>query len=116
MPTTCRHCINSVSLYDAVYGLMSKGLFGACVTYISTCGSYLFQSLTQMRRMHKATIARGRGGGGGMAAQERLELIRTLEGDKFTVAKARSGLRAWLRWSDEGRAVERAVGKLLAGG
>ena len=53
------------------------------------------------------------------AAQTRLTEVRKLQerqGAELTVAIARRELRKWLRVSDEGKAVESAVGKLLAGG
>ena len=62
-----------------------------------------------------AAIA-GAGAAAAAAAQERLDEIRERMGDKLTVREARSSLRAWLRASDEGRAVESAVSRLLAGG
>ena len=105
--------INSKSLYNSVTDIMPKGLFGP---------RHLHKHLWKLPipefdpadELH-SEIANA-GAATTEAAQERLELIRTLEGDKFTVAKARSSLRAWLRGSDEGRAVESAVGRLLAGG
>ena len=45
-------------------------------------------------------------------AAERLASLRE-ERDRVTVTIARRELRAWLRASDEGRAVEAAVGRLL---
>ena len=50
------------------------------------------------------------------AAGKKLEELREQRGDKLTVTIARRELRTWLRASVEGRAVETAVGRLLAGG
>ena len=66
------------------------------------------------QRLHTDIAAAG--AAAAAAAQEKLERVREVEGDKFTVAKARSELRKWLSWSDEGQEVERVVAKLLAGG
>ena len=48
-------------------------------------------------------------------AAARLEQVREERGDKLTVTIVRRELRAWLRSSPEGAAVEAAVGQLLAG-
>ena len=42
--------------------------------------------------------------------------LQERQGAELTVAIARRELRKWLRISDEGKAVESAVGKLLDGG
>ena len=55
-----------------------------------------------------ATAARG--------APERLADLRSQRGERLTVTIARRELRAWLRASAEGAAVEAAVGRLLGGG
>ena len=104
--------INSDSLKQAVQPLMTKGLFGPRDLH-----KHLWRlpipEFDASEKLHN-DIARA-GAAAAEAAKERLELIKTQEGDKFTVAKARSSLRAWLRASDEGRAVESAVSRLLAG-
>ena len=48
-------------------------------------------------------------------AAARLEQLRQERGERLTVTIARRELRAWLRSSPEGAAVEAAVGQLLAG-
>ena len=47
-------------------------------------------------------------------AAQQLERLRE-QRDKVTVTVARRELRRWLRESPEGKAVERVVGRLLAG-
>ena len=49
-------------------------------------------------------------------AAKKLAQLREQRGDKLTVTIARRELRKWLRMSPRGRAVETAVGRLLAGG
>ena len=49
-------------------------------------------------------------------AKKQLAHVREERADKFTVTIARRELRAWLCASEESKAVETAVGKLLAGG
>ena len=48
-------------------------------------------------------------------SKKKLEELRREKGDRMTVAIARRELRKWLRESKEGKAVEKAVGELLAG-
>ena len=48
-------------------------------------------------------------------AKTKLEGLRSQRGDDLTVTIARRELRAWLRASDEGQAVEDSVAKLLSG-
>ena len=105
--------INSDVLYESVQSLMPKGLFGA---------RHLQKHLWRLpipefdpsQELH-ASIAEA----GAKAAAEtgkQLEKLRKERGDKLTVAIARRELRKWLRASEEGKAVEAAVGKLLGGG
>ena len=105
--------INSDALFESVKPLMPKGLFGA-----RHVQKHLWRlpipEFDANEKLHNEIAEAG--AAAAVAAQERLELIRTLEGDKFTVTIARRELRKWLRASEEGRAVESAVGKLLAGG
>ena len=65
------------------------------------------------RKSHVRISQDGERAASGAAA--RLEQLRQERGDKLTVTIARRELRAWLRSSTEGAAVEAAVGQLLAG-
>ena len=47
-------------------------------------------------------------------AGKKLEKLREKRGDKLTVTIVRREPRTWLRTSDEGTAVEKVVGELLA--
>ena len=50
-----------------------------------------------------------------MGAQSKLAELREERGAKLTATIVRSELRKWLRASNEGRAVESAIAKLLKG-
>ena len=65
------------------------------------------------KRQHTAIAEAGQAAAEGAALQ--LARLREERGDKLTVTIARRELRKWLRASSEGRAVERAVGRLLGG-
>ena len=65
------------------------------------------------QKLHVRISQAGERAASGAAA--RLEQVREERGDKLTVTIARRELRAWLRSSPEGAAVEAAVGQLLAG-
>ena len=105
--------INSDALYEAVQPLMAKGQFGA---------RHLHKQLWKLpipeydaadplhREIAEAGAAAARG------AAERLADLRSQRGERLTVTIARRELRAWLRASAEGAAVEEAVGRLLGGG
>ena len=101
--------INSVALYDAVYGLMPKGQFGA---------RHLHKHLWKLpipefdpsQELHATISEAGATAAAGAAAK-----LERMRGDKLTVTIARRELRTWLRTSPEGRNVEAAVGRLLAG-
>ena len=105
--------INSHALFTSVAPLMTKGLFGA-----RDLQKHLWRlpipEFDETKRLHR-DIART-GAATAAAAQTRLEKLREQLGEKLTVREARSSLRKWLSWSDEGMAVEKAVSKLLAGG
>ena len=114
----CRHTqeanyllaiINSQTLYEAVTPLMSKGQFGA---------RHLQKHLWKLpilefdagKPLHVTVSAAGEAAAGGAAQQlDRLHQER----DRVTVTIARRELRAWLRESVEGKAVEAAVSGLL---
>ena len=104
--------INSDTLREAVAPLMSKGLFGA-----RDLQKHLWRlpipEFDPSQELH-ASIAKA-GAQAAVGAGKQLEKLRKLRGDKLTVAIARRELRKWLRASQEGKAVEAAVGKLLGG-
>ena len=56
------------------------------------------------------------GAAAALGASGRLAELRLERGERLTVTIARRELRAWLRGSAEGAAVEGAVGALLGGG
>ena len=105
--------INSEALYEAVSGIMPKGQFGA---------RHLHKHLWKLpiprfdpaQELH-VTIAEA-GATAAAGAGKKLEELREQRGDKLTVTIVRRELRKWLRTSDDGRAVETRVGKLLPGG
>ncbi len=104
--------INSQTLYEAVIPLMSKGLFGA---------RDLQKHLWKLRipefdpadSLHAAIADAGMAAAGG--AGRLLDRLRANREDDLTSAYARHEIREWLAISDEGRAVEDAVGRLLHG-
>ena len=108
--------INSEKLYSSAEQFMSKGLFGSRDLH-----KHLWRlpipEFDATERLHSDITKAG--AVAAAAAQTRLAEVRELherQGDELTVAIARRELRKWLRISDEGKAVESAVGRLLAGG
>ena len=103
--------INSAALYEAVSPLMAKGLFGA-----RDLQKHLWKlpipAFNPGRKVHAAVAKAGEAAVGGTARQ--LAKLRQERGD-VSVTIARRELRKWLRESKEGKAVERAVSRLLAG-
>ena len=105
--------INSDALYESVQSLMPKGQFGA---------RHLHKHLWKLpipefdrdNRLH-VTLAEA-GERVAVGASARLAELRSERGERLTVTIARRELRAWLRGSAEGRAVEGVVGRLLGGG
>ena len=105
--------INSEALYESVSGMMPKGQFGA---------RHLHKHLWKLSipefdpedDLHTAVAQAGATAGAG--AKAKMDDLREQRGEKLTVAIARRELRSWLRTSDEGKSVEDAVTKLLAGG
>ena len=105
--------INSDVLYNAVKPLMPKGQFGA---------RHLHKHLWKLpipayngrNRRHTAIAQTGQAAAEGAA--QRLARLREERGPNLTVTIARRELRKWLRASSEGKAVEKAVGRLLRGG
>ena len=105
--------INSQTLYDAVAPLMSKGQFGArdLQKHLWKLPIPEYDAADPLHReIAEAGAAAARG------AAERLADLRSQRGERLTVTIARRELRAWLRASAEGAAVEGAVGRLLGGG
>ena len=102
--------INSQALYEAVASLMPKGQFGA---------RHLEKHLWKLPipefdaedSLHAVVSEAGRVAAEGAA--ERLARLRQDRGE-VTVTIARREIRKWLRESDEGKAVEEAVGALSA--
>ena len=62
-------------------------------------------------QLHRKTAEAG--ATAAQAAADRLPELRSERGERLTVTIARRELRAWLRGSAEGAAVEGAVGRLL---
>ena len=104
--------INSQALYDAVSGLMPKGQFGA---------RHLRKHLWKLPipgydpalELHGAVAEAGVTAAAG--AEERLEELREERGTNLTITIIRRELRKWLLTSTQGKAVETAVARLLAG-
>ena len=105
--------INSDALTEAVEPLMPKGQFGS---------RHLHKHLWKLPipefdaevELHAEIAAAGKAAAAG--AQKRLAAVREERGADVGVTIVRRELRAWLRASAEGRAVEEAVGRLLGGG
>ena len=119
--TTCRNTqeahyllaiVNSDTLYKVVIPLMAKGQFGA-----RDVQKHLWKlpvpEFDASRALHVEVSEAGRAAAAGAAKQ--LNKLRQ-ERDRVTVTIARRELRKWLRASDEGRAVEETVGRLLGVG
>ena len=105
--------INSNALQEAVKPLMSKGQFGARDLH-KHLWKLPIPEFDPAQELHAAIAEAGATAAAG--ARERLAELREQRGDGLTVTIARRELRKWLRASSEGKAVETAVGKLLAGG
>ena len=105
--------INSYALYESVQSLMSKGLYGARDLH-KHLWKLPIPEFDPAQELHTAISKAGAKAATG--AQKKLEELRKQEGDKLTVTIARRELRKWLRASEEGRAVEDGVGRLLGGG
>ena len=102
--------INSQALYDAIMPMMAKGQFGA---------RHLQKHLWKLPipefdaddPLHVEISEAGKAAATGAAQQ--LSDLRAQRGDDVSVTIVRRELRAWLRTSAEGAAVEGAVGRLL---
>ena len=105
--------INSQTLYDAVTPLMSKGQFGA-----RDLQKHLWKlpipEFDAGDQLHVSLSKAGQRAAAGAA--KRLAELRAERGDRLTVTIARRELRAWLRKSAEGAAVEGVVQSLLQAG
>ena len=104
--------INSDALYSAATPLMSKGLWGA-----RDLQKHLWRlpipAFDAKNALHQEVARAGKAAA--TAAARRLANLRKERGD-VGVTVVRRELRAWLKLSKQGKAVEAAVGKLLAGG
>ena len=105
--------INSDALQEAVRPLMSKGQFGARDLH-KHLWKLPIPEFDPAEELH-VTLAEA-GATAAVGAKAKLDHLRVQRGDDLTVAIVRRELRAWLRTSDEGRAVESAVRRLLADG
>ena len=103
--------INSDVLQAAVTPLMSKGQFGARDLH-KHLWKLPIPEFDPAQGLH-TDIAKA-GAAATARAKAKLNDLREKRGDELTVTIARRELRAWLRTSPEGRAVEQAVGELLA--
>ena len=104
--------INSQALYEAVSPMMAKGQFGA-----RHLQKHLWKlpipKFDPMQGLHASIAETGKTAAA--AAGKKLAELREQRGDKLSVTIVRRELRKWLRTSEEGRAVETRVVKLLAG-
>ena len=102
--------INSDALYEMVTPLMSKGQFGARDLQ-KQLWKLPIPGFDPEDSLHAVVSEAGRVAAEGAA--ERLARLRQDRGE-VTVTIARREIRKWLRESEEGKAVEEAVGALLA--
>ena len=103
--------INSMALYSAASPLMSKGLWGA-----RDLQKHLWKlpipEFDSSNALHLEVAQAGKAAAGG--AKRQLAKLRKERPDAG-VSIIRRELRAWLRGSKQGKAVERAVERLLGG-
>ena len=104
--------INSEALYEGVQPLMPKGQFGARHVQ-KHLWKLSIPEFDPFQELH-VTIAEA-GATAAVAAENKLTELREGRGDRLTVGIVRRELRKWVRNSTEGRNVEAAVAKLLAG-
>ena len=104
--------INSEALYDAVQPLMSKGQFGARDLHMHLW-KLPIPAFDTANPLHVSISEAGQTAAAGAAQQ--LAQLRE-QRDNVTVTIARREIRKWLRESDEGKAVEEVVAKLLRTG
>ena len=103
--------INSEALAEAVAPLMSKGQFGARHVH-KHLWKLPIPEFDAANPLHAAISEAGKAAAAG-AAQQLAQLRQ--QRDNVTVTIARREIRKWLRESHEGRVVEDAVARLLAG-
>ena len=103
--------INSQALYQAVEQFMSKGQFGARDLQ-KQLWKLPIPEFDSREPLHVSLSEAGQAAARG-AAEELAKLRR--ERDRVTVTIARRELRKWLKDSEQGRAVETLVAKLLSG-
>ena len=106
--------INSERLYESVQSLMSKGQFGSRDLH-KHLWKLPIPEFDPDSELHGTIVEAGEAAA--RKAQKRLARLHEQyqrEEKALTVAVIRRELRAWLRTSDEGMAVETAVGQLLA--
>ncbi len=105
--------INSDALYEAVQPFMSKGQFGA-----RDLQKHLWKlpipEYDAANPLHREIAEAG--AAAALGASGRLAELRSERGEGVTVTIARRELRAWLRGSAEGTAVEGVVQSLLQAG
>ena len=104
--------INSVALYNAVSGMMPKGQFGARHLH-KHLWKLPIPEFNPSQELH--TIIAEAGATAAAAAGKKLAELRQERGDRLTVGIVRREIRKWLHTSTEGRNVEAAVARLLAG-
>ena len=104
--------INSVALYNAVSGMMPKGQFGARHLH-KHLWKLPIPEFNPSQELH--TIIAEAGVTAAAAAEKKLAELRQERGDRLTVGIVRREIRKWLHTSTEGRNVEAAVARLLAG-
>ena len=103
--------INSNALYTAVSGIMPKGQFGARHLH-KHLWKLPIPAFDAKNALHREVAIAGKAAAAGAARQ--LGKLRKERGD-VGVAVVRRELRAWLKRSKQGKAMEDAVSKLLAG-
>ena len=104
--------INSDALQEAVQPFMSKGQFGARDLH-KHLWKLPIPEYDPSAQLHVEIAQAGASAARGAAAQ--ISALRQNRGDELTVTIARRELRKWLRTSNEGKAVESTVTRLLAG-
>ena len=105
--------INSNALAEAAAPLMAKGQFGARSLHKHLWKLPIPEYDVAIPLHSELAVA---GAAGAVGARRKLAELRAERGERLTVAVIRRQLRAWLRSSPEGAAVESAVARLLAGG